>query len=207
MARPREFSKPEVLRKAMHLFWEKGYEATSMADLLAATGLSKSSLYDTFGDKRSLFLEALEAYRQDRLAQVLSFLEDGRAGRESIAGFFQEIAAHALDETPRYGCMSCNEAVELGPHDDEVQRLVNADFRGLEDAFAEAIARGQADGSIANPDDPRKLARFFTVGLQGLHVMIRARASTGFIADVISALLATLDTPPVPTAASRAVTP
>ena len=206
MARPREFSKPEVLRKAMLLFWEKGYEATSMADLLVATGLSKSSLYDTFGDKRSLFLEALDAYRKDRLSQVLSFLDDGRAGRESIAGFFQEIAAHAMDETPRYGCMSCNEAVELGPHDEEVQRLVNADFQGLEDAFAEALARGQADGSIANPDDPRKLARYLTVSLQGLHVMIRARASAGLVADVISVLLATLDTPPVPVTSSSAVT-
>jgi len=206
MARPREFNKPDVLRKAMHLFWEKGYEATSLTDVLAATGLSKSSLYDTFGDKRSLFLEALDVYRQDRLAQLRSYLDDGRAARESIAGFFQEVRAHALEETPRYGCMSCNEAVEFGPHDEEVQRLVNDDFQGVEDVFAEALARGQADGSIANPEDPRKLARFFSVSLNGLQVMIRAHASAALIADVIAVLLATLDTPPVPTSASSTIT-
>lgn len=178
MARPREFDEAEVLRQAMHVFWRKGYEGTSVAELLGATGLSKSSLYDTFGDKWALFLAALEVYRRDRMAHLRAMLGDGLPARESIAAFFGNIAQHAGDSERRYGCMSANEAVELGPHDEEVQRLVSADFQGVEDAFAEAIARGQIEGSISSPAAARALARFLTVGLQGLQVkVLRAHAT------------------------------
>lgn len=200
MGRPREFDQVEVLRQAMLLFWRKGYEATSMADLLEVTGLSKSSLYDTFGDKRRLFLAALEAYRRERLENLRAKLNDGRPGRVSIAAFF---AGHALRSEGREGCMSCNEAVELAPRDGEVQRLVNADFAGLENAFAEAITRGQADGSVTSREDPRKLARFLAVSLQGLNVMDRAGSDAERLVDSVAVMLSVLDAPPAQVGASR----
>jgi len=193
MARPREFEQSEVLRRAMFLFWEKGYEATTLADLLEATGLSKSSLYDTFGDKRRLFLAALDLYRAEQAERLRATLNDGRPARESIAGFF---TIHALHPERRYGCMSCNEAVELAPRDEEIQRLVNADFEGVVDAFAAAIIRGQADGSVTSREDPRKLASFLAVGLQGLNVMARAGADVGRLGESITVMLSTLDAPP-----------
>jgi TetR/AcrR family transcriptional repressor of nem operon len=160
MARPREFDKPEALRQAMPVFWRKGYEGTSLADLLEATGLSKSSLYATFGDKRTLFLAAFDAYRTERMRRLHQSLNDGQPVHQSIEGFFRRGVAHAADPTQAYGCMTANQAVELAPHDVDVQRLVAEDFQAVEDAFSHAIARGQADGSITSRDDPRKLARF-----------------------------------------------
>ena len=89
MARPREFDEHSALQRAMQVFWRKGFEATSLADLLKATGLSKSSLYQTFTDKRSLFLAALETYRQDRMRHLRAKLNDGRPARESIEALFR----------------------------------------------------------------------------------------------------------------------
>ncbi len=193
MARPREFDTTEALRQAMLLFWKKGYEATSMTDLLEATDLSKSSLYQAFADKRSLFLAALDTYRRDRAERLRSMLTSGECGRDAVQAFFRKITRHVASDHRHYGCMSCNEAVELGPHDEEVQRIVAADFQSIEDAFAAAIRRGQADGSIASGESPRRLARFLTAGLQGLQVLARAKAGRATLADTVSVMLSVLD--------------
>lgn len=193
MARPQEFDTAEVLDRAMHVFWDKGYEATSLADILQATGLSKSSLYATFGDKRALFLAAFESYRKSRLEYIGHMLNDGRPARESIERFLRLGVAHGIETTNGYGCMTANEAIELGPHDVDVQTLVAADFQAVEDIIAQAIARGQADRSIASTDDPYKLARFLNVSIQGLHVMTRARSDESRLDDTVAVMLTTLD--------------
>jgi TetR/AcrR family transcriptional repressor of nem operon len=193
MGRPQEFDTAEALRRAMHVFWSKGYQATSLADILNATGLSKSSLYATFGDKRALFLAAFEAYRMERMEHLHRILNDGWPARQSIERFFREGVAHGVDPTQSHGCMTANEAVELAPHDVDVQRLVAEDFQAVEDAFTQAIARGQADGSITSRDDPRKLGRFLTVSLQGLQVMARAQSDRERLDDTVTVMMAVLD--------------
>ena len=92
-----------------------------------------------------------------------------------------------------YGCMSCNEAVELSPDDEEVRKLVAADFQAVEDLFADAIQRGQHDGSIRNQESARALARFLTVNLQGLQVMARARVDASRLRDNVKVMLAAFD--------------
>ena len=193
MARPQEFDTAQALSEAMHVFWRKGYEATSLADILAATGLSKSSLYAAFGDKRSLFLAALSAYQAERMAYTEQALDDGQPARQSIESFFRDLVAHIADPAHSAGCMTANEAVELAPHDVDVQRLVAEDFQALDDAFTRTIARGQADGSIASAEDPRKLARFLVVGFQGLQVMARAQSDRPRLDDTVAVMMAALD--------------
>jgi TetR/AcrR family transcriptional repressor of nem operon len=138
MARPQEFNTAEALHKAMAVFWKKGYEATSLVDLLAATGLSKSSLYATFGDKRGLFLAAFDAYRAERARELHEILE-GKPARQVIETFFRKIIADAYAPEFAHGCMSTNQAVELAPHDTEIRGRVEADFLLIEDAFARTI--------------------------------------------------------------------
>lgn len=193
MSRPQEFETTQVLRSAMYVFWSKGYEAASLQDILAATGLSKSSLYATFGDKRALFLAAFDAYRRERLFHLHRILNDGRPARLSIETFFRQVLAHSRDQAHVPGCMTANEAVELAPHDEDIQKLVAGDFQAIEDEFAPTIARGQADGSIASRQDPRRLAHFLLVGLQGLEVMLRAKTEQAPLEDTISVMLAVLD--------------
>jgi TetR/AcrR family transcriptional regulator, transcriptional repressor for nem operon len=193
MARPQEFEASEALKSAMRVFWRKGYEAASLNDILSATGLSKSSLYATFGDKRELFLAAFEAYRRERLQRLEIALNDGQPARQSIEKFFRQGVAHAESPEHAYGCMTANEAVELAPHDLDIQQLVMEDFQAVEQAFARAILRGQADGSIARDKEPRQLARFLVVSLQGLQVMTRAKSRRALLDDTLTVMLAALD--------------
>ncbi|NIF40829.1 TetR/AcrR family transcriptional regulator [Burkholderia sp. Tr-862] len=192
MARTREFDEREVLLQAMQVFWSQGYEATSLTDLLKATGLSKSSLYDTFGSKRELFLAAFEVYRLERMRMLDGYLTSAPTAFASIRAFFEMVVEHARRDERPFGCMSCNEAVEFGPHDEEVQQLVERDFRGIEDALADAIERGKADGSIPRAKNSRKLARFLTVTHQGLQIMARSKAEVGRLDDALEVMLEAL---------------
>lgn len=192
MARPQEFDTAEALQQAMTLFWRKGFEATSLSDLLEATGLSKSSLYGTFGSKRELFLEAFDAYREYRAREMNRMLRDGN-GRQAIEGFFRAIIADA--ESPEFtnGCMGINEAVEMAPHDINIRLRVVEDFGNIEAALAQAIERGQTDGSIANTECANRIAKLFLLGFPGLQVMVRAGCSKATLNQTLNVLLSFLD--------------
>lgn len=192
MARPQGFDSNDVLHRALGVFWRKGYEATSMADLLAVTGLSKSSLYAAFGGKRDLFLAAFDAYRAERTADLHRALDNGPA-RETIATFFRTIIADARAPDSTCGCMSTNQAVELAPHDTAIRDRVAADFQTIEDALARAIERGQAEGSVRSKRDARHIARLLVVAFPGFQVMVRAGADPDRLEDALGQLLALLD--------------
>jgi TetR/AcrR family transcriptional regulator, transcriptional repressor for nem operon len=192
VARPQEFDTDDVLHRALGVFWRKGYEATSMVDLLAATGLSKSSLYGAFGGKRDLFLAAFDAYRAERTADLHRVLDSGSA-REAIATFFRSIIADAVAPERTRGCMSTNQAVELAPHDPAVRDRVATDFQTIENALARAIERGQAEGSVVSTADSRRLARLLVVAFPGFQVMARAGTDPGRLEDALGLLLALLD--------------
>ena len=128
----------------MRVFWNNGYEGTSLADILAATSLSKSSLYATFGDKRELFLAAFDAYRKEHLEHLHRTMNNGQPARQSIETFFRQGIAHSQDPTHAYGCMTANEAVELAPHDVDIQQLVAEDFQAFEDENSSGLLIGPA---------------------------------------------------------------
>lgn len=191
MGRPRNFDQNQALNQAMKVFWSKGYEATYLTDILKATGLSKSSLYETFGSKRNLFLLAFQLYREQRKDQLRMHLYSGQTAKDGIESFFNMMLEHLHLEKRPMGCMSCNEAIELSPHDPEIRKLVEEDFQDVEDAFHDAILRGQADGSIKQTD-AQVLARFLTVSLQGIQVVSRAQSDQRRIKDTIFTLLNTI---------------
>lgn len=191
MARPQEFDTTETLRESMRVFWRKGYEATSMTELLDATGLSKSSLYSTFGSKRELFLTAFDLYRDERARDMHRVLGQGIA-RPAIAAFFEMIVADACSNDPK-GCMSINQAVEMAPHDPEVRSRVLADFKLIENALAQAIRRGRKDGSINNGRSAPDLAKLLLLLFPGLQVMARAGFEQARLDDWLRILLANLD--------------
>src|SRR5215212_6960735 len=132
MARPQEFDTTKVLHKAMRLFWRHGYKGTSLEDLLIETGLSKSSLYATFGSKEGLFLEAFDTYQAERKQEMQQVLEHEPA-RHAIETFFRTIIPDARSPEVPLGCMSTNQAVELAPHEPEIGERVKADFQLIED--------------------------------------------------------------------------
>ncbi len=194
MARPREFNQGEALESAMQLFWAKGYEATSLSDLVGAMGLSKSSFYDTFGSKHALFLSAIDHYNETvasrRAAALIAGAGGGRAG---IAAVFERIAGDMAGRDGRRGCFVNNCAVETAPHDDAVAERVCAGFACIEEAFYEAVRRGQVDGEIAAGRDARALARFLTSSLNGLIVMAKADPDRAALEDVVGVVLSAIE--------------
>jgi TetR/AcrR family transcriptional repressor of nem operon len=192
MARPQAFNTEEVLHKAMEVFWSKGYESTSLVDLLNATKLSKSSLYATFGGKRDLFLAAFDKYRKNREQEISQALDRG-SGREGIEHFFYMIIEGARTSDFSNGCMSINQAVEMAPHDSDVCTRVKQDFQAMEKFLTQAIERGRADGSVKGCKTAHELARILVVAFPGLQVMVRAKCDTERLNEALTLLLSLLD--------------
>src|SRR5262249_22759309 len=111
MARPREFDPDEALARAMDAFWAKGYEGTSLADLVAATGLNKASLYAAFGDKRRLYLAAIERYEREGIDKTIARLRDAADPEAAIAAVFDSVIA-AVARGDRRGCLVCNASID-----------------------------------------------------------------------------------------------
>jgi len=189
MSRPREFDEQQALQQAKEVFWQRGYEATSLADLLAAMGLSKSSFYETFGSKRELFLRSLARYREERVAAFRLLLAGGTSVRQAIEALFRA----AIGCEAHKGCMACNEAVELAPRDTDVERRFAAVVAEQEALLAEAIGRGQAEGSIGRTLPPADLARLLMVALNGLQIEIRGCAEQARLAQTVDVVMRLLD--------------
>lgn len=167
--RPREFDEDEVLDRALGAFWEHGYAATSMADLLEATGLAKGSLYKAFGDKRQLFLTALDRYlEQGRSALDVAAREGSPA--EVLRNWLVNIVTMATCQGVRRGCMAVNCTVELAPHDDELRARLRQQERGLEKIYARLIAAGIEAGEFRPDLNPDAGARWLTTMIDGLQV-------------------------------------
>ena len=182
----------DVLYSALDVFWAKGFEATSLPDLMEATGLSKSSLYATFGSKRGLFLAAFDTYRQDRVTDMEAILNAG-SGRDGVRGFFIKVVNDARSCSVRNGCMSTNQAVEMAPSDTEIQERVSADFALIESALRTTIGRGKQDGSIRSEKADGELAAQLTVAFPGIQVLVRAGFDADELMHMVNAILDCLD--------------
>ena len=193
MARTKEFEPERALARATDLFWRRGYEATSMRELLGAMGIGRGSFYDTFGDKHALFLASLDRYREAAEESTLSMLEAGSA-KEAIRTVFEDaVDGLARQAEPRRGCLLANTAVELAPHDPEVGERIAGHVARTEEAFERTIVRGRASGELAARHDPEALARFLVNNLLGLRVLARTGAPRRALEDVARVALEALE--------------
>ena len=165
-----QFDRQEVLRKAMELFWDQGYEATGMAQLVEHVGIGRQSLYNAFGDKHSLYLEALEAYDQDFIQRLVDLLEapgSPLGNVRSVCRFWEQLASD--DEFK--GCLFASASAALGRSDPRVADAVEGAYQRLEQAFYQAFERARAEGELGPEIKPRDLARLFVSTSQGLAVL------------------------------------
>lgn len=195
MGRSKDFNEQEVLQKAMCLFWEKGYNGTSMQDLVDGLGISRSSLYDTFGDKHQLYLKALESYQQNYSAHLCGFVQSNLPAQAAIKQLLEMMVNELLADEQRKGCFVVNAGVELAGQDQQVTRLVTATEKHLEAAFNEIIVKGQQNGEIAKSLNAPSLARFFNNTIKGLQVSVKACNDRQLFDDIIATALMVLDSP------------
>ncbi len=190
MTRTKQFEPDEVLDRAIHVFWDKGYEATSMQDLVEAMEINRFSLYATFGGKHDLYLAACDRYRETVVPSVLDGLENGDTGLASIRSYLDHLIT-GNDESRR-GCMLVNAAVELAIHDDDVGAHVGAMIKRIENAFYAALQRARRAGEVVPNVNLRDHARLLAVVAHGLLVNMKGGMTLEQARKVVRTALATL---------------
>ncbi|MFP3669254.1 TetR/AcrR family transcriptional regulator [Priestia sp. SIMBA_032] len=191
MARSKEFDEKAVLRKAMELFWEQGYEKTSMQDLVDHMGIHRRSIYDTFGDKRSLFLAALNHYEELIVKKMESIISSTSSTKQAIREVFIFVL-NAIEQYPK-GCLSVNAAVELSLLDKEIGRIVTKMFNRTEGMFNNLIKRGQTSGELSKEIDSDNTSRFLHNNLVGIRVLIKTNYDKKELEGIIALALSVLD--------------
>ena len=180
----------------MRTFWTRGYEATSVDDLCASTGLGRSSLYAAFGDKRRLYLRALDHYEEKSAARLAAALAGPGPIRKSIAAFLGRIIDDIVSGPGRRGCFIGNCAAELPRRDRAAAAQVRRSLVRLESVFREALTRAKAGGEIDATADVSALSRFFTSGIQGLRLVGKANPDRNTLDDIAMVMLQALDPSP-----------
>lgn len=175
MGRSREFDENVVLQKAMELFWEQGYEKTSMNDLVEHMGIHRRSLYDTFGDKHTLFLKTIDCYEElveQKIQAVISHAETAKQAMQFIFDFMIEGY-----EDMQWGCLIVNSATEMALRDKEVEEKTKEAFMQTEHFLTDLVRKGQETGEFSCDYDAEVLAEILQNTLLGIRVLLRTSAS------------------------------
>ncbi|MFG2328516.1 TetR family transcriptional regulator [Streptomyces sp. NPDC048604] len=194
MARTKEFDPDAALQAALELFWSRGYEATTMSDLVERLGIGRASIYATFGNKQELYLKALDRYTRATGPALTAELAEPESGLDAVRGLVRRFAAEAGSDEVRFaGCFVTNTAAELGPHDEVLARRVERSWEHLETLLHTALVRARARGELPAGRDPQTLARMLGVMLQGIRVVGKASSDPARVHDAAEQALALLD--------------
>ena len=193
MARQKEFDRDEVLHKAMEVFWARGYEGTSIQDLVTHMGINRQSIYDTFGDKHTLFLKALDCYREIHAGKVFEVLDRPGSVKRNVRALFQEVVDRAPSEESRRGCFVGNAMSELAGRCKETAAKTCNSVASAEKMFEHALRRGKEQGELSGVRDTRAVARFLYANLQGLRLLAKATRDRRLLSDVVKVTLSVLE--------------
>jgi TetR/AcrR family transcriptional repressor of nem operon len=191
--RRKEFEPDQALDDAMQLFWRKGYEATSIQDLVDQLGINRFSLYSTFGGKHDLFLAALDRYRETVVPRMLDAVEKSEDGLSGIRACFENGVEDLAGENGCWGCLILNSTAELAPHDPETAARVKAHYTRMEETFRRALVRAKKRGQLKGRRSLRDLARFLTWGMQSLVLMAKTSPGRRTLARHANMVLSVLE--------------
>ena len=193
MARHKEFDRDEALQKAMEVFWARGYEAASIQDLVEHTGVNRQSLYDTFGDKHELYLQALGRYHEVQTRKLFDLLEKPGSVKKALRQLFTRVVEGSLCDKERRGCFMNNAMSELAGRCKATAEKTCRNMAAIEEAFYRALRRGKKEGELKGVREPRAVARFLYSSLQGLVLIAKATQDRKTLEDVVKVTLSVLD--------------
>jgi TetR/AcrR family transcriptional repressor of nem operon len=192
MPRKKQFDPDMALQKAVQVFWRLGYERTSLEILMKETGLSKQSIYNTFGDKRSIFFHAMRRYRKtttDSLRKVFTETESVRQGFQTI---FASMIAESREQHEQ-GCLLLSANLSRDVDDKEITAFLRANQREVEKIFTDAFARAQERGEISREKSPAALAKFFVATIQGMRALARLNHDREELQNISAVAISSLD--------------
>lgn len=179
----KSFDENEALTSAMRVFWQKGYDATSVADIVAATGASRYGLYDVFGDKRQLFLRVLDHYCDTIVCGYLGDLLTKDAGADTVRAYFEHLIAIADKPEIRFGCLMCSTAIGLAVEDETIRKKIHDYFDWLTSLFEQALYNAVTSGDLSPSTKVKESALYLTGLVQGGAVFARSGVGSGVIAN------------------------
>lgn len=195
MGRPRRFDENQVLRKAREQFWNQGYTATSLDDLMAATGLGKGSLYGAFGDKRQLFLRTLDDYRDEQLSGVRQILTGPGTGLERLSHLLDGAAHGYANDAQRRGCFLAGSTSELHGQDSEVTARARTTYQEIQNLLAACVKDAQEEGDLAVDVSPEEVGNLLLAVLQGIEFLAKTDMDASALIEIGRSALANLPRP------------
>ncbi|WP_159785460.1 TetR/AcrR family transcriptional regulator [Sodalinema gerasimenkoae] len=192
MGRHKEFNRQDVLDKAMVTFWRQGYEGTSIRTLIESMGIHRGSLYDTFGDKHSLFEESLARYDRTVVEGNLAPLQEADASLAALGGFFESVVDWSLEDSDHKGCLLVNTAAELAPQDPRISQQLRGYFHRIEATFASVLERSRQRQELTHPGDISLLAKYLLANLQGLRLAAKLNPNRQTLQGLVDITLSTL---------------
>jgi TetR/AcrR family transcriptional repressor of nem operon len=193
MPRQQQFDASIALDQAMNLFWERGFGETSMEDVVATTGVSRYGLYGTFGNKRELYIAALHRFADRMAREEHPKLFSPEATRADIDAFMAGTVERCVGPDINRGCMICNTAIEIAPHDAVIAAAVRNLYDQLAAAFATAIRNSQAAGDMDKSIDARAIGDLLVGTMQGAVVLARTGTSRTKLAEYMNSAMKILD--------------
>lgn len=193
MARQKEFDREAVLEKAMDTFWRFGFEGTSIQTLVESMGINRGSLYDTFGDKHSLFEAAITHYEKTKMQDMVDYLQEFGASKLAIINMFNHLIDQSISDQKPRGCFLTNTAIELCPHNPKIAKKVVMNLKIIEKAFYKVLVNAQEKGEISTKQDLNSIAQYLTSSLQGLRVISKINQEPEFLNNVVKVTLSVLD--------------
>src|SRR5262249_789673 len=190
MAGKKSFVPEQVLDKAIDLFWKRGYEGTSIEDLVQCMGVGRGSLYATFGDKHALYLAALSRYLAKNQGPILELIEQTGPLSEILEHFFHACIDQLLSDPGCRGCFLVNATVEIAPHDPEVNQIVQSALQAIEEGFYRLLIKAQVAGDLPWTYAPHQLAHFLLGILLSIRVLARGQQGRRVLQDVAETALA-----------------
>jgi len=192
MARKKEFDEDELLEKAVSLFWKKGYHATSAQDLVDGLGINRSSIYNTYTDKRTLFTKSLKHYQAKQTNAMIAMLSKAENAKKALKQIFGNLIKESVEDSLLKGCFMVNTAVELAGIDPEIGDIVNKNNKSVEDALTKIIEKGQYDGQFSKGNDARTFARFIFGNITAIKVAARSGTPEKTLEDIAEVALSAL---------------
>ncbi|GMN06413.1 TetR/AcrR family transcriptional regulator [Croceitalea sp. MTPC5] len=192
MPRTKQFDEKEVLKKAMELFWEKGFHATSIQDLVSGLGINRASLYDTFGGKDALFLKAFALYRENSTQVIKTLFEGEPSVRTAFVKLFDFAIEEAIQDETRKGCFVVNVTTELIPGNHDLVQVLLKNKENVEGLFASMVKRGLDSGELKTPKDPDTLGAYLFALYSGLRVVAKVDPNADRLRQIVTSGLSIL---------------
>ncbi len=192
--RPKQFDRDEALSIAMHVFWRKGFGSTSVEDLINEMNISRGSMYATFGDKRSLFLQSIQFYSHMVKAELIDPMLDSRCPMDRMQQFLRSAVGQCKTDD-RHGCLIANTVMEQIPHDEAIATVVRDLLDQVESGISHCIAEGVKTGRMQVRHTPHLAARMVLCTVHGIFALSKTYATDGWMEELETEILGTLMMP------------